>query len=604
MKRLRMTSVLVSLCIQLLLTIWLSLALFCFRSYAGDAILVKASKDAKDSGSALGSVGNSSVSEDSQSGGDEEEMPARLIEPEESETIAEVVSLKRILSTAVESPVPAFSRGTGRQRTPTLEQWKRIEDEILKKAPPEVPMVAKGALPKPPKKPLKKPPTRPPEKKLLTPLEEVMPTEKAVSLALEVGSEGLGKDYARVVVQSGRLAGNTESKSYYMQGDLLLFYRDITLSASRGMLDQNKETAELYDEVLVTDPNYELSADEVKVSFKDKTMDAQRFVRFKKTKEGKEPTGKDIAKRQRLINIFKNKPTQVLANRLEYNWETEEMKVSGEVKVLQDDFTAAMDELTYNPGTKLYTMKGNVFVTLHNMDFIFEHELVEKEDEDIAKALSEKESVLKADTVEFGEEESITRIKGSLKELAELSQADKRLRALVITIDDDNKLVTAQGDVEFYQESGEWLRKGGIVEEGAEEELKKRLEKPITSSSDFLSYDYDKRILRQWGNVELLSEDEALFCSELEYKEKDKLLTLRGGVTYYRGKEEYLFADEVTIDTARNVMKFVGPIEALVSAEKREGEETGKAEAEGEAQESLESPAPSEKSPSVPESPS
>jgi len=223
---------------------------------------------------------------------------------------------------------------------------------------------------------------------------------------------------------------------------------------------------------------------------------------------------------------------------------------------------------------------------------------VEKEDEDIAKALSEKESVLKADTVEFGEEESITRIKGSLKELAELSQADKRLRALSITIDDDNKLMTAQGDVEFYQESGEWLRKGGIIEEGAEEELKKRLEKPITSTSDFLSYDYDKRIFRQWGEVKLLGQDEALFCSELEYREKEKLLTLKGGVTYYRGKEEYLFAEEVTIDTAKNVMKFIGPIEGLVAAERREGVEVG--EAQEQAKESAETSAPTEKAPLLP----
>ena len=409
-----------------------------------------------------------------------------------------------------------------------------------------------------------------------------MPTQEAVSLAFEVGSKGLSKDYARVAVTSGRISGSTGTEVYDIVGDFSLFYRDIVASAGKGRLNQKAEIAELSDDVYLKEPKYELASDELDIRFKQKTLAATKFVQFKKKEKSREPTGTDVPKRQRVINIFKNEPTEVYCNSLDYNWDTEEMEAKGEVKVVQKDFTATMDGLTYNPRTKLYQLSGNVFATLFSTEWIFEHELVEPKDEELARALAEKESTLAADFVEVGEESDLLTMRGSEDKKAELKQEDKYLQADEIVVDDAKKLLTASGNVEFYQENGEWLEKGGLVEPGAEEQLKERLGKPVTSTSDNLSYDYDKRILRQWGGVQLLGENEALLADELTYDEKGKLLHLQGNVAYYRGEDEYVYADEVIIDTDKNSFKFIGIVEGFMysTEEARKKAEEAKAEAE------------------------
>lgn len=534
----------------------------------GDSISVKSSSKDTESGQEEIKNGGVSASEDLL-------LKEELVEPQDEQEVKAQEGEELLRPLSIQKS--AFQYGTGKPRQPSYEEWLRLEAQILR---PSVAVPKKAELPPvkpkiaiPEEKPIAEKPKEAEKPFSFPPISEVMPTEQAVSLALKVGAGDLTEDYARIVVESGRLSGSTKTKTYDMEGELLLFYRDITASASRARLEEKTERILLQDDVLVQDPKYELSADIVNIEFKKKRFTAENFVQFKKKEKGKEPTGKDVPKRRRVINIFKNEPTEIYANKLSYNWESEEMEVEGEVKALQKDFTATMDKLSYNPRTKLYSLSGNVFVTLEDAEFLFTYELVEKEDEDIARALSEKESVLKADSIETGEDTDVTLIRGTLAQPAEMSQEGKYLRALQIQIDDFKKLLTAQGGVEFYQENGEWLKKGGLVEEGADEEVKKVLAKPVTSTSDYLSYDYDKRILRQWGAVKVISENEALFADELEYQEKGKVLTLKGNVTFYRGKDEYLFADEVIVDTKNNIMKFIGAVEALMK-----GEESGKGE--------------------------
>ena len=522
-----------------------------------------------------------------------EDIPAgRLIEP--APPHLQFPTRRKV---AVDNEHLAIAGGTGSSRMPTDEEWQRIRDVLygmtpavppappaVEKPPPEEAMPAPAKPPAPPS-PLEKAPPEAPPKVKKPAAEEIppMPTQQAVSLALKVGATDLSKDYARVAITSGRISGSTGDKTYDFVGDFTLFYRDIVATGGKGRLDQDAETARLSQDVLVKEPRYDLASDELDIRFKQKTLVAKKFVQFKKKEKSKEPTGTDVPKRQRVINIFKNEPTEVYCNSLRYNWDTEEMKAKGEVKVVQKDFTATMDELSYNPRTKLYQLKGNVFATLLNTDWLFEYKLVEPKDEQLTKALTEKESTMSADFVEVGEDSDLMTMRGIGEKRAELKQEDKYLRANEIVVDDSRKLLTATGSVEFYQENGDWLEKGGLVEKGAEEELKKRLGKPVTSTSQNLSYDYDKRILRQWGRVELLGENEALFADELTYDEKSKLLHLKGNVTYYRGEDEYVYADEVLIDTNKNTFKFIGVVEGLMFSTEKAREKATAAKAEAEA---------------------
>ena len=470
------------------------------------------------------------------------------------------------------------------QKLPTPEEWELVMAAILGlKPPPAMQPPAQAPSPKEPVKPKGEAP-KPEPKPEVKPEYEPQTTEEAVSLAMEIKAGDLTSDFARIVISQGRVSGNTSKKEYDIIGEMSLYYRDLAASSKRGHIEQETETVQLSESVVVEDPNYNLNAEELNIRFKDKAFDAKVFVKFKKLHMGKEPVGPEVPKRERVINIFKNEPTEVYSNLLSYNWDTEEMHAQGEVKVVQKYMSATMDSLDYSPDKKTYLMSGNVFITLLDTNWIFENQIVEKDDEELARALTEKETTIEAETLETGEDSDVTVLKGGSEKQARLTQEDKELSADTITFNDKTKLMTAEGNAKFYQENGDWLRKGKLIDREPSAEAKRFLENKVTSTSPNLTFDYDKRILHQWGGVEIDNGEEKLVADDLVYDEKGKVLTLTGNVGYFRGPDEYLIADKVIIDIGKNKFKFTGIVESFLftTDESRAAAHPAPAPAEGE----------------------
>ena len=516
--------------------------------------------------------------------------PERLIEPDPMDE-EEEAPRRIVIEPQVIFPVKEY-----RRKFPTLDEWQRVLAALFGEVEPEMPTPAKPEpepeappeMPerpvpeKPPAVPEEPPPVEEPEE---APEEPPLTTEEAVGLALRVKAGGLSDDYARVVVNQGRVSGSTERKKYDIRGKMSLYYKDIAASADSGHIDQNAETVSLLESVRLTEPNYNLTCENLNVKFKEKSFVAKTFVRFNKKTRGKDPTDTSLPKRDRVINIFKNEPTEVYSNLLSYNWNTEEMSAVGEVKVVQEKVTATMDRLNYNPDQKTYQMQGKIFVTLMETEWVFEHKLVEEEDIDLAEALTEKETTLEAEFLRTGEESDVMIMRGKGDALARVTQDDKELSADEITFDDRTKMMTAKGNAVFYQENGDWLREGELIEGEPDEQGKRILENELTSSSDNLTFNYDDRILHQWGDVEIVCGDESLVADDLVYNDETKMLYLTGMVGYFRGDDEYLYADEVTIDTDKNHFEFIGIIESYIFTTD-EDRERAKAVPEAEEEES------------------
>jgi len=511
--------------------------------------------------------------------------PERLIEPapmgEEKEPLRIVIEPQVIF------PVREYHR-----KLPTLDEWQRVLAALFGGAPPEEPVPAEpepepAATPpvkperpipaKPPAEPEEPAPAEEPEEALEKPQ---LTTEEAVGLALRVKAGGLSDDYARVVVNQGRVSGSTKRKKYDIRGKLSLYYKDISASADAGHIDQNAETVSLMESVRLSEPNYNLTCENLNIKFKEKSFVAKTFVRFNKKTRGKEPTDTSLPKRDRVINIFRNEPTEVYSNLLTYNWNTEEMSAIGEVKVVQEKVTATMDRLNYNPEQKTYQMQGGIFITLLETEWVFERKLVEEKDIDLARALTQEETTLEAEYLRTGEDSDVMIMRGEGDAPARITQEDKELSADEITFDDRTKTLTAKGSVAFYQENGDWLREGKLIEGELDEQGRRILENELTSSSENLTFNYDDRILHQWGGVEIVCGDESLVADDLVYNDGTKMLYLTGTVGYFRGDDEYLYADEVTIDTDRNRFEFAGIIESFIYTTD-EGRERAKAAPEG-----------------------
>ena len=155
--------------------------------------------------------------------------------------------------------------------------------------------------------------------------------------------------------------------------------------------------------------------------------------------------------------------------------------------------------------------------------------------------------------------------------------------------------MTAKGNAVFYQENGDWLREGELIEGEPDEQGSRILENELTSSSDNLTFNYDDRVLHQWGDVEIVCGDEALVADDLVFNDETKMLYLTGTVGYFRGDDEYLYADEVTINTDKNHFEFIGIIESYIfttDEDRERAKAVPEAEegAEGEAGEEEEAP--------------
>ncbi len=154
-----------------------------------------------------------------------------------------------------------------------------------------------------------------------------MDTESLIANQAGSPSLDLPNNFARVVVPTGSIEGSTETKQFHIEGGLIIYYSEVTITGDSADIDEKSEIAILKGNVTITDPKYTLTTDELRIQFADKRFEATGFVQFKKNADPSQEQTPIMSrsKKDRVREYFAGQQFELYCSKLFYNWETKEM---------------------------------------------------------------------------------------------------------------------------------------------------------------------------------------------------------------------------------------------------------------------------------------
>ncbi len=382
------------------------------------------------------------------------------------------------------------------------------------------------------------------------------------------------RGFVRMLIPNGRITGNTSDKLYHVEGGLEVYYFNVMLKGDTADIDQNNETVTIIGNVFVEDLEYRINCETVDVDYNNNWLKAQGFVQFERYNLGIARPREGDSKKTRMLGVFKNQKTKVYCGNLEYNWDSEDFHATGEVKVVQDEITIEAEEVKYDSAIGAYLLSGNVTLVIEKFGWLNEAGMVEQEDKDVAAALTKSKVTLTADYIAINEETGVIKCmmnQDSEKQVV-LDQSDKKLECDDLEINDTTQLFKAAGNVKYWQQNGNWLIEGGLIKRNeADEQVLKEIANPMTMTTELLTFDYDKRRMESKSELVKIEGSKGKYaeCSEMAYDDKEKVLTMGGGVSIVDGKE-FIYCDSLRADTNKKIYEFFGGVDGFFMYEGRD----------------------------------
>lgn len=145
--------------------------------------------------------------------------------------------------------------------------------------------------------------------------------------------------------------------------------------------------------------------------------------------------------------------------------------------------------------------------------------------------------------VELENDQSVTVISGNVV----IRQEDKVMKGRYATFEKDKRF-TMEGFVDVDLDHLRWALRPEKRDEVHNDDVEKRLSKPLYLNADFLDVDLEHNILKLRGDVVMIQDDTHTTCKVLVFDDENDELTLYQDVVLKRGEGDTLLTDAVTID--------------------------------------------------------
>ncbi|MCH7472924.1 hypothetical protein IIA79_08240, partial [bacterium] len=386
----------------------------------------------------------------------------------------------------------------------------------------------------------------------------------------------LEANFARIVVPHGTIYGSTETKQFHIEGGLIIYYSDVTISADVGDIDEKNEVAILSGNVSVVDPKYSLAADGLRLYFEDKKFEARGFVQFKKIREAGVEADLSLPKKERLREHFASQQFELYCKTLYYDWDLKEMAALGSVRLSHPSFNGSMERIDYNDETKEYEISGNVVLEVSDYGWIFENKLIEEEDEPKVRSLTDGATKITCGRLVYSEETGIAQFYARPGGEVVFEQPTRSVRGAYIEVNDKTKDFycegTPQSKASYAQSDGKWLFDGGLISrEEVSEDLIEALESGLTAEAGSITYNFDRKRLELRGQVSITAgasgSERSLEAEEIIQDETAKFFLMRGNVVIKPDAKSHVYAAQVYIDTDNDVFTFVGLVQGSIESE-------------------------------------
>ena len=378
---------------------------------------------------------------------------------------------------------------------------------------------------------------------------------------------GLMDNYAWLSVPNGNVRGSTETKQFHMEGGVIIYFDEITISGDVADIDEKNEIAVLSGNVNIIDPKYTLKTDELRILFNEKKFQASGFVSFKKlTDKSKSDPDMTLGPKDRLREYFAAREFELSCSRLFYNWDTREMIAIDSVRMSHPVFQGTMNRIDYDDTSKEYLMNGNIKLEVEQYDWIFENELAAPEDEKKLRALTDGKTTISCDRLAYDEASGIAKFYSTPGNQVGFVQPKRNIKAAYIEINDTTKDFYAEGSVgqkmTYSQTDGEWLFAGGLIDrDNVSEDLSSAMEQALSAEALTLEYNFDRKRIEMHGEVKVSSGEKIVQADELIQDETAKFFLLRSNVIVKPDADSSIYAAQVYVDTENDVFTFVGLVQ-------------------------------------------
>ncbi|MEZ5338311.1 MAG: LptA/OstA family protein [bacterium] len=384
---------------------------------------------------------------------------------------------------------------------------------------------------------------------------------------------GLMDNYAWLSVPTGNVRGSTETKQFHMEGGVIIYFDEITISGDVADIDEKNEIAVLTGNVNIIDPKYTLKTDELRILFNEKKFQASGFVSFKKLADrNKTEPDMSLGSKDRLREYFAAREFELSCGKLFYNWETREMIAIENVRMGHPVFRGTMYRIDYDDESKEYLMSGGVKLEVEKYDWIFDNELAAPEDEQKLRALTDGKTTITCDRLAYEEASGIAKFFSSPGRQVGFEQPKRGVKAAYIEINDQTKDFYAEGSVgqvvSYNQTDGEWLFAGGLIErDEVSDDLSETMQQAMEAEALTLEYNFERKRIEMHGGVRVTAGQKLLQAGELVQDETAKFFLLRDNVLVKPDEDSSVYCAQVYVDTANDVFTFVGLVQGSFVSE-------------------------------------
>lgn len=426
-------------------------------------------------------------------------------------------------------------------------------------------------------------------------------------------------------IQADHLIQDRIEELLTLDGNVVVVYEDITIRAQQGLINEREESAAFWGEggVEVESDDGLLNTLDLTLEFAEETKKLTAVGEVHAVIFAKEPQplAPGATRRDKFTRAFRERETTLTGDVLHYWWGTREFHLWAEerplAEVLQPGRTAKARDIQYTrEPAELIRLEGAVELWQENGQWLYDHDLIERKDSKVLKALMAVPSTVTCDFLTHDEGRKLTLLDGAVHWV----QSDKSFQAAKVTIDDSprgwmppevppailrigtgteylspeqvqqagiefappqpidppgepevptnaeygGQLFLAEGAVYGQQSDGEWLFKYEVIEEDESEKVKADARRAAQGWADKVSFRLDTEDLFAEGNVRIRQPHQWGQAEAIEYRKGSERLTFNGDVRVRRRDKQTLLADEAVLALNTDVLIAWGHVETML----------------------------------------
>ena len=374
------------------------------------------------------------------------------------------------------------------------------------------------------------------------------------------------EDRKFVDLSADKITRDKLNHTVFLEGNSKVVYEDVIILSEFCEFNDDEEWGKFWGSTgVLSESDDGLSrCERLEAFFKDKKAYLHENVEiFVFGRDYEDELEEDAPKKERVKRALGQDDTTVYCDEVIYNWGEKTfyawVEDSEIVKLIQDGRYAHALAMYHEKETELTILEGNVELWQKNGDWLFDRDVVTDKEDKWANALLRPETTVTCDMLESYGEEERTILDGNVLTV----QKNKTSSADKVVNDDKEKLLTAEGNVKYHHDNGDWLVKWEIVDPEEEtEETMEDLKKPADGQADYFVLWTEDENFEAEGNVKVWQEhQEAVMDKAIYTKELDRLQVF-GNVKFARESKHDLLSDEGILWLTTKVYEAFGNVKS------------------------------------------